>query len=138
MLEEQKDAGGHHWMAMNNRAPIAMHLQTLVLLVVIAAPAGVISGMQPGPRVASGELTYAGRYTATSREFLGVPYAQAPVGRLRWSVLRHYSLTKHRLFQHQHHSVCLPLSLSLSARRPSSLISVHLVTVPMLMFACHY
>lgn len=36
------------------------------------------------PTVAVGTRTYAGRYTAVSREFLGIEYAQPPTGALRW------------------------------------------------------
>ena len=64
----------------------------VAMVTVAACGAGTSSGgsgahqatLDGAPSVTVGTHTYLGRYTAASREFLGVQYAQQPVGPLRW------------------------------------------------------
>jgi hypothetical protein len=63
----------------------SQHRAAAMPLPLLPAIAVVLMGSTPPvPTVAVGMRTYAGRYTAASREFLGVEYAQQPVGNLRW------------------------------------------------------
>ncbi|MEU6377347.1 carboxylesterase family protein [Streptomyces sp. NPDC046909] len=61
---------------------IAVALTALAAAFTVPAPAQALGGADPVVRTAAGLVR--GEVTAEGRQFLGIPYAEPPVGKLRW------------------------------------------------------
>src|SRR5580765_2655670 len=74
-----------NWSSFNWSSRLALGIAVSCMLMAIPATAAAAAS---GPLVATKDGVFQGVSTSTMNEFLGIRYAQAPVGDLRWKAPR--------------------------------------------------